>query len=140
VWATTGWLVSDMSEPCSRSAAIILSLNGRSSRELVEALVDTLITLLDAEDAVSYDMEPDADLEESDEGETETSSEWHLQASVQRPDGAMTPDWPSELSRDTMNACHVQRPLQHGNVRFPVGQAKCRTAVREFPRRCDTQL
>jgi hypothetical protein len=139
-----GWPVSDMSEPCSRSAAIVLSFNGKPSRELVEALVDRLITLLDAEDAVSYEMEPDADLEESDEGETETSSEWHLQASVQRPDGegrcAMTPDWPSELSRDTMNACHVQRPLQHGNVRFPVGQAKCRTAVREFPRRCDTQL
>jgi hypothetical protein len=82
--ARMGWPVSDMSEPCSRSAAIVLSFNGKPSRELVEALVDRLITLLDAEDAVSYEMEPDADLEESDEGETETSSEWHLQDSVQR--------------------------------------------------------
>ncbi len=84
-WVTTGSMagrVSDMIKPCSRSAAaIILSFNGKPSRELVESLVETLITLLDAEDAISYDMEPDADLEESDEGETETSSEWHLQSS-----------------------------------------------------------
>jgi hypothetical protein len=59
-------------------AAIILSFNGTPSRELVEALVDKLIALLDAEDDVSYDMEPDVDLEESDEGEIETWSEWHL--------------------------------------------------------------
>jgi hypothetical protein len=65
-------------------AAIILSFNGTPSRELVEALVDKLITLLDAEDDVSYDMEPDVDLEESDEGEIETWSEWHLRNSVRR--------------------------------------------------------
>lgn len=51
--------------------------NGPAFRQLVEALVDRLVALLDAEDAASYDMEPDADFEESDEGETETWSEWH---------------------------------------------------------------
>jgi hypothetical protein len=123
-----GWPVSDMSEPCSRSAAIILSFNGKPSRELVEALVDRLITLLDAEDAVSYEMEPDADLEESDEGETETSSEWHLQDSVQRRRrGTVCNDVrpPSRLSRDMMNARQVQRPLpEHGNVGITADQGK----------------
>jgi hypothetical protein len=126
--ARMGWPVSDMSEPCSRSAAIVLSFNGKPSRELVEALVDRLITLLDAEDAVSYEMEPDADLEESDEGETETSSEWHLQDSVQRRRrGTVCNDArpPSRLSRDIMNARQVQRPLpEHGNVGITADQGK----------------
>lgn len=131
--------VSDMSEPCSRPAAIILSFSGKPSRELVEALVDTLITLLDAEDAVSYDMEPDADLEESDEGETETSLEWHLQDSVQRRRRGTVcndarPAIRAVARRDERaSSAAASRSMEmSGSLR---AKAKCRTAVRESHRR-----
>lgn len=141
-----GWPVSDMSEPCSRSAAIILSFDGKPSRELVEALVDRLITLLGAEDAVSYEMGPDADLEESDEGETETSSEWHLQDSVQRRRrGTVCNDARPAIRAvarhdERASRCSgLSRSMEmSGSLRGPRQNAEQRSG--NPPRRCDTQL
>lgn len=76
--------ISGQNEPVMTVAVIALPSVGYPSREAVEAEIERLIDLLDSYDAVSIDLEPSEDDEDSDDGETQAWPEWHALSGAMR--------------------------------------------------------